>query len=88
MTVMIGRNRRGTPNRVIDLLTSEFGEWFSIAAIVAEFERRWPDVPASTVRKAVRRLYRVGHEDLEFKIDGRDDMGRPILHARGRLPSS
>ncbi len=87
----IGRNARGSPRRIIDLLTSNWGEWFSVEELIAEFDHRWPDTKEIAVRRALVRLHKCGHPDLEFAyqerpVDSERNPYRRALVARGRMP--
>lgn len=79
-------NRGMTPDRVVDLLTSLEGEWFTVPQIIAEFEDRWPsETKPASIKAAVRRLYRRGHPDLTFETIEHDRVPYYQLRAKGRM---
>ncbi len=87
-------NRGGAPGRIVDLLTSNWGEWFTAEEIATEFSYRWPGTNRDTIRAAFQRLHRDKHPDLIFSmkeapagsICGRDRY-KEVLVAKGLMPS-
>lgn len=86
---MTGVTNGSAPGRVVDLLTSQWGEWFTVDHLVAELLDRWPDMTDKTVRRAVFRLAKRGHPELLFAHHdiSKYKNAKPLLVVRGRMPN-
>lgn len=89
MTVNPGRNKGGTPGRIVDLCTSNFDEWFTAYELGAEFERRWPGTSVATIMRALYHLRAAEHPDLEFDVAEvltPNDRLKQMLIVKGKMP--